>query len=67
MLPKVPRDFSGSDEPSPENPRWEVLSREGEQGGALLVLRDPRYGWISYAFNGVRLQELLTALNNIHK
>ena len=66
MLPKVPPDFDGGELLSPENPRWRVSSRETGRG-ALLLLRDPRYGWISYAFDRESLQELIAGLNNIDK
>ena len=62
MLPKVPREFDGCDPIAPENPRWEIVSHPQAAQGAVLRLRDPRYGWISFAFDRDQLQELINAL-----
>jgi hypothetical protein len=62
MLPKVPRESDGCDPIAPENPRWEVAAHSQAGQGALLRLRDPRYGWISFCFDRDHLQELVNAL-----
>jgi hypothetical protein len=64
MLPKVPRESADCDPIAPENPLWEIGPSPQAGHWAVLRLRDPRYGWISFAFSEDRLQELINALIN---
>jgi hypothetical protein len=67
MLPKVPRDPISSETAFPENPRWRISPHPQAGHGAVLELRDPRYGWIGYAFESEYLQELIAVLIKINE
>lgn len=61
MLPKVPRESTGCDPIAAENPRWAITSST-QAGQTVIRLRDPRYGWISFAFDPDQLRGLIEAL-----
>lgn len=63
MLPAVPQDESNSAGTATEDPRWELIPAGGDHPDHdFLSFRDPRFGWVDFAFTPEELRGLAAAL-----